>query len=168
MMKKFKFTFTASWDNQVKEHFIEFFFVGNDADALEQAKVLFEARIDALSTIISVEPIERSEYRFLDLYDGFKLFGFDSEEDMFGFDCDKYTSASFDECSAYSGLASECEPKEEWVERESEMEHPHRGYYWYKSYNGDKYCKNHYRWSFETALDALGNPKYIIVFKTKK
>ena len=109
--------------------------------------------------------------RQLKLTNEFMLFGFDSEEEMqkwireFNSMDGEDVPPPFSECSAYSGLTSDCEPKEEWVERDGKMDTPNR--FWYKPYDGSKYCKNHYKWSFETAVTALGNPTYIIVLKTK-
>ena len=106
----------------------------------------------------------------LKLADNFIVTGFGSEADMAAW-IQKFNSMDgedvpppFDECCAYKGLSGQCESKEDWVERDGKMD---SGGFWYRPYDGSRYCKNHYKWSFETALTAIGNPKYIIVVNLK-
>lgn len=98
------------------------------------------------------------------------LVGFDSEQEM-----NAWTESSnsaederllLNSCCEYKGEADDCKPREHWVEKMGAMD---SGGFWYKSYKtGDKYCMNHFRWSFNSALDEIGNPKFIIVINTKK
>lgn len=96
----------------------------------------------------------------------FLLVGFDYEYEltewiqkfnsMDGEDCPPF----FDECCAYKGLSDDCKPKSDWVEKDGEND---SGGFWWKPYDDNKNCYNHFRWSFDSALRALGNPKYIVV-----
>ena len=103
----------------------------------------------------------------LKLTDRILLVGLDSEEEMMAW-IQKFNSMDgedappfFEACCEYKGLVNDCKPKEKWVQKDGEMD---SGGFWYKSYKtGDKYCKNHYRWSFESALEEIGNQKYIVV-----
>lgn len=100
------------------------------------------------------------------------LIGFDSEQEMnawveaFDITEDENLPPDFNSCCEYKGEADDCKPKEYWVEKMGAMD---SGGFWYKSYKtGDKYLMNHFRWSFNSALDELSNPAFIVVINTKK
>jgi len=108
----------------------------------------------------------------LKLADKFLLAGFGNEDEMtswiekFNATEDELRPPVFESCCEYKGETDDCKPKAYWVEQMGEMD---SGGHWYKSYKtGDQYCKNHFRWSFESALEELGNPKYIIVVNLKQ
>ena len=105
------------------------------------------------------------------------LAGFDSEEGMTKW-IQKFNSMDgedaplfFDECCAYKGLTGDCKPKSDWVEKDGKND---SGGFWWKPYDklnnapDDRYCYNHFRWSFESALRVIGDPKYIIVVNLKQ
>lgn len=106
----------------------------------------------------------------LRLADHFLIVGFDSEEEITKW-VQQFNSMDghdapppFDECCAYKGLTDDCKPKSDWVEKGGNND---SGGFWWKPYDGKKSCYNHFRWSFESALTAIGNPKYIIVVNLK-
>lgn len=107
----------------------------------------------------------------LTLTPDYDLIGFNSEADMNDW-IQKFNSMDgheappfFKDCCAYMGLADDCKPQADWVEKKGKMD---SGGDWYKPYDDNKYCYNHFRWSFISALKAIGNPEYIIVLNTKK
>lgn len=109
--------------------------------------------------------------RMIELNETHTLIGFDTQDEMVAW-IQKWNSMDgegappfFDECCAYKGKAEGRDALPHWVERKGFME---SGGYWYKSYDGDVYCKNHCQWSFESALKVVGNPKYIIVLDKSK
>jgi hypothetical protein len=107
----------------------------------------------------------------IDLNDTFSLTGFDSKEKMtYLVQSWKDMSGNnvpfvFDDRIVYCGEAKKCKPKEEWLEKAGEMD---SGGIWFKPYDGSVYCKNHFKWAFESALKVLGNPAYIIVLDKVK